>query len=420
LRRLRLTDAAVLILLAWAGLAYVNHVVGAGVRDIVEVFPLSQFAGPRIVWSGLPYAAAFLAVLFIALRLRPTPARVWVLGALLILLGNLCQGGLGLGFLAPLRFRGGARYVQAAGMVDGWASWLRSFTALQPTLYRQPQTHPPFAVLLHYALRTPAIIAAAFTTAASASIVLVWRTLRAVGARTGEALWLALLFAVIPAVNIYAGVSLDGVILTLSALFVLGLVRLEHGGRWSWSAFAALAVGLIAANALTFGAVLLVAVGLLRSVQSRQVRWAMALTLGLAAVLYVVLKLGFGYDHLQAFVTASKSENPQGFQAVAAPIHYWLTRQENIWNIAIFTSVPMLAVLLRKRPDDLTAAGVLVLLLMFITGAYRTGETARACLFIYPFLMFTLRDLPASRLRPLVAAAGVQTVLMQVLGNYGA
>jgi hypothetical protein len=419
LRRLRLTDTAVLILLAWAGLAYLNHVVGRGVHDVVEIFPLSQFAGPRIVWQGLPYAAGFLFVLLIALRLRPTPARVVILGAALIVFGNLAQGGVGLGFLAPLRFRGGSRYLQAAGMVDGWAAWLRSFTTIQRTLYRQPQTHPPFAVLLHYALRTPALISTVFTAVTSVSIALVWKTLRAAGAGAGESLWLALLFAVIPAVNIYGGVSLDGVVLTASTLFLFGLVRLERGGLWSWPAFVAVAVGLLATNALTFGGVLLVAVGLLRSAASRDVRKAMALSLALAAALYVALKLGFGYDHVRAFVTASKSENPNGFQAIAVPIHYWLTRQENIWNIAVFASVPVLAVLVRKRADGIAAAAVLVLLLMFATGAYRTGETARACLFIYPFLLLTLKDLPTSLIRPLVAAAGVQTVLMQTLGSYG-
>ena len=54
MKRLGLTDTIVLILLAWAGLAYVNHVVGSGVHDIVEIFPLSRFAGPRIMWRGLP------------------------------------------------------------------------------------------------------------------------------------------------------------------------------------------------------------------------------------------------------------------------------------------------------------------------------------------------------------------------------
>lgn len=419
MKRLKLTDTIVIILLAWVGLAHLNHVVGWGVHDVVEIFPLSQFAGPRIMWSGLPYVAAFLVVLLIALRLRPTPVRVWIFGVALILLGNLAQGGVGLGFLAPFRFRGGARYLEAAQTIDGWTEWLRSFTTIQRTLYRQPQTHPPFAVLLHHVLRTPAVISAAFTGIASVSIVLVWKTLKAAGAKAGESLWLALLFAVVPAINIYGGVSLDGVVLTTSTLFLLGLVRLERGPTWSWYAFAALAAGLFATNALTFGGLLLVAVLALRSLGSREVRKAMALCLGLAAVLYVAFSLGFGYDHVKAFVTASKSENPNGFQAIGVPIHYWLTRQENVWNIAVFASVPVLAVLVRRRPHDLSAAAVLVLLIMFLTGAYRTGETARACMFIYPFLFLTLKDLPARSIRRLVAAAGIQTILMQALGSYG-
>lgn len=61
MKRPTLADTIVLILLAWAGLAYLNHVVGEGVHDVVEIFPLSRFAGPRVVWSGLTYVAAFQA-----------------------------------------------------------------------------------------------------------------------------------------------------------------------------------------------------------------------------------------------------------------------------------------------------------------------------------------------------------------------
>lgn len=96
-----------------------------------------------------------------------------------------------------------------------------------------------------------------------------------------------------------------------------------------------------------------------------------------------------------------------------------MTRQESLWNIAIFASVPVLAVLVRKRPHNLSAAAVLVLVLMLVTGAYRTGETARACMFICPFLLLTLKDLPPPLIRRLVAAAAIQTIVMQALGSYG-
>ena len=92
---------------------------------------------------------------------------------------------------------------------------------------------------------------------------------------------------------------------------------------------------------------------------------------------------------------------------------------ENMGNIALFASLPVLAVLLRRRPHRISVTAILVLLLMFVTGAYRTGETARACMFIYPFLFLTLKDLPAPFIRRLVAAAGIQTIVMQALGSYG-
>lgn len=36
----------------------------------------------------------------------------------------------------------------------------------------------------------------------------------------------------------------------------------------------------------------------------------------------------------------------------------------------------------------LSLIGIIILLLMFLAGTYETGETARGCLYIYPFLIF--------------------------------
>jgi hypothetical protein len=61
---------------------------------------------------------------------------------------------------------------------------------------------------------------------------------------------------------------------------------------------------------------------------------------------------------------------------------------------------------------------------MFLTGAFRTGETARICLFIYPYLIFPvaayLHQCPASHgaQKRLLLVVFAQSVAMQTLGGY--
>ncbi|OHB68791.1 MAG: hypothetical protein A2V70_19090 [Planctomycetes bacterium RBG_13_63_9] len=72
----------------------------------------------------------------------------------------------------------------------------------------------------------------------------------------------------------------------------------------------------------------------------------------------------------------------------------------------------------------LSCLGIFTLLAMFLTGAFRTGETARACLFIYPYLLLPVavclhRAGGASQQRKrLLAVVFAQSVAMQTLGGY--
>ena len=50
--------------------------------------------------------------------------------------------------------------------------------------------------------------------------------------------------------------------------------------------------------------------------------------------------------------------------------------------------------------------------------AYKTGETARACLFIVGFVLILLKDISSSLLTSLISFAALQTILMQILGFY--
>jgi hypothetical protein len=203
-----------------------------------------------------------------------------------------------------------------------------------------------------------------------------------------------------------------------------------------------LTFGLIAASLLTFGAVFLVAVSVIaaawEAVVLRRWRVAVATTAAIAALAAVLATLHwcFGYDHVRAFVTASRIENPQGYRALAEPLAFLMTRIEGFWEIVLFASIGVAAVAAdrwrrRRLPGGdcpgrvrndvgawLACAGLLTLVAMFAAGAYRTGETARACLFIYPYLLLSIRGVRGPALDGLIAVAAVQTAIMQTFGGY--
>lgn len=54
---------------------------------------------------------------------------------------------------------------------------------------------------------------------------------------------------------------------------------------------------------------------------------------------------------------------------------------------------------------------------MLLTGAFRTGETARAALYVYPFVLVRLNGLPDGTVRRLACFACLQTAVMQVFGG---
>jgi hypothetical protein len=269
---------------------------------------------------------------------------------------------------------------------------------------------------------------------ASLAVPLVWHVARRVGAGRETAALLALALAALPAFNVYGAASLDGLVLAASTLSLWGWLAARGGARVRGAA--AFAAGLVAANLLSFGAVFAIAVAALLALREawveRSARGAWVWLSGLAALAAVCagLHAGFGYDHVEAFLTASRLENPRGFRGFATPLDYALTRIECVAEIALFFSLPALAVWVRERglrrpPFDLRregdrveAAGFLVMAAMFAAGAFWTGETARACLFFQPWLLLGLRDAPPRTLAAVAAAGGAQTALMQLFANF--
>lgn len=425
----------------WLVLAVINfagHKAGMNL-ETSRIFPLSVFE-PKLHRAGLPYVAAFVVVLLAWLRYGariPTVATL-AIGMALVVLGNLAQGSFYAAFIQPF-VAGNIQYYHDALGVRDWHSFLSNFNTLQAQLENHGRTHPPFAVLLHFLLLGPAydrttLMAVTFSLVGLAGIPLVWGGVRILGSNARRADELAILYSVVPAINIYAIVCLDSVIATLSALFMLATAAIMVGRplRWTLPLFA---FSIIAINLLTFGGVFFIAIAGLLAMRelliAKKLRLTIALgsTLLVAAIGIVVLEHFYGYSHVRSFLLASRLENPDGFRGFGDPINYVMTRLNDICELALFLSLATLATLFRRRivgafsfreddGDAVFATAFFVLLLMFVMGAFKKGETARACLFFYPFIMLRLRKVPDDALRSLILFAGLQSIAMQLAGSY--
>jgi hypothetical protein len=439
--RRAVTRNALILLGALVGLAVGNYALMAHGRyyGTAYYFPISVFRGPEMHAAGIPYALMLPSVLWLALRRssRLNALGVWGIALALIVLGNLAQGGFGRGFELPIA-GSSVQYYHEAVRIGDWREWLRGFQAAQQTLGVHARTHPPFAVLLHYALLKlgggrPLFLSGALTLLSSLAVLLVHSIVREVGATAGRAAAFALLFSVIPAVNVYTAVSLDGVIAMLAACLLLGLVRIVKRGL-SLSALFLLGAGLILANALTFAGLLLLAVvalvAITETVTRRKASVAVALliTLAVAAALLGSLRAHFGYDHIRAFFTAARLEQAHGGMLFRTPGVYVWTRGEDVFEMVLFASAGVVAVLFRRglrvafdvrdHMGRMLLVMITVLAASLVLGTHRTGETARACLFFYPFLILAFRGTEEPIVRALALSAGVQTAAMQLFGGY--
>ena len=407
--------------------------------DCPPHWPLSIFnpRGPHHVveWAALAATVGGGAWVIHFLRRRGFPLPyVGGFGLLLILLSNAIQG-VPKGFFNPIAGgRAPEQYYHDALHVSSVATLLRNFAILQPLLHTHARTHPPGAVLLFYGLHTclgllPWQIAVVF--AGAATLLSAWAFPRLVRnvlpsdrAFSGYG---TLLFLLLPAVQIYYCATLDAVI---AALLLCSLAVWSDSPTRRNTLLASAFVA--AASFLTFGVVWVVpALITLDAARGRYTRW-LALLVALA-VFYVVLKGLTGFDYLAAARLASHLENPRGFRLLVEPISYAFTRIEDVSEILVFFGPFLTALLwrgLRRNPSTentrdaraLFAGGTTSLLLLFLSGAFHTGETARACLFLYPILLLpvlsTMRTAEERDRTLLLLLVLAQTVLMQACGNY--
>jgi hypothetical protein len=359
-------------------------------------------------------------------------AEVAVFGTLLLLGSNAVQGTVH-GFVRPTSGGTIQYYHDARRYAARPLAFLQEFNQLQPTLNDHGRTHPPGAVLLFQGLirltgDSPAAISIFIALAASIVSAFSLRLLLSIQLPKAAPEPGVFLLLLLPAVQIYYCASLDAVI----AALLLGVVALFSLPP-TFGRSVASAACLAAASFLTFGFVWVIPLLLMVEANRWGGRRSLIRLAGIIMFLFAVygtLYLSCGFSYVIALRTAARLENPDGFRLLAEPLSYLFTRLEDLAEIALFTGPVLLSITIQNfkqfRREHAPASRIYVTALvtlaaLFLTGAYRTGETARACLFICPYLLLPVISSvyfePMHR-RWLMGAVFAQTLLMQLVGRY--
>ena len=422
----------------------VAHVVAVQAYQAMGATRYATFWPFNTFYPHLPTAdrvvPALVAVAILAAGLaharrhgfRLVPVLLVALGTLVA--GNLVQGWQD-GFvqnLADGTAHDGGQYYWDALEVRDPVGFVRDFEAIQPTLRIHSQTHPPGSVLLfwagHHALGDVGLMSLAIAgVSALVSGLALYGILRREHGGDVPAYGTLLYFA-LPAVQVYYLASTDALI---ASLFLAALWFHLHPKASVGVPGAFLCLALAAF--LTFLAGFMVVLLYLHALWTRRGLVRAVLVGTLLVGLGIAANVGLGYDYVNSFRIASHVENPEGFRLVAHPADYLLSRAMGLLEILVFVGPVVILVAMRgwrRLPRQrhgfhaLLAAAAVLTGLMFFAGVFRTGETARAALFLQPFVLLAAvegaSDAGATfRERALlVGAVFLQAVAMQVFGEW--
>ena len=428
-----------LAIVIWVVLASVNFYYQrqGGYTGTGILFPISVIYPNQFLWSGFLFAFLFLFFGILIFRnVERLSIFFVILSAIaLIILGNLSQGNFDVAFLQPFYLKGRQYYTDALQINDA-GLWLKDFSKNLDHFQLHTKTHPPFVTLLHYGILHVSNIetlAITFLALGCLSFPLFYQILKYLKFPELRIKQMLLLLGIIPSVNIYLLVSIDALVLTSTLLFLLGFARVFYYRKIDSFAFLYIILGLVLTNLLTFSGLYLFAfLGCISFYFLIKGKWSfVGLSLMNTAVFVIVFVLIFaltGYNQLETFRLASQSENPDGFRLFHQPFVYLMTRLEDVSEILLFLSFGFLAVLFSKKSKTLVfgnndinvmfLSSIIALSAMFLTGAYGTGETARACLFIVPYFLILLKNVDDSVFRIMFYICLFQTFGMQMIGNF--
>jgi len=360
-----------------------------------------------------------------------------LIGIVLIMGTNIIHG-LWKGFVTPNEGSGGLTFHWEALEIVNPYDFIRTHNDRQENMHLHARTHPPGAVLLYYLLYkifffSGLISAAILIISAVFSSYFLYKILKR-EINEGISLYITFLFLLIPAIQVYYLANIYAIVTTL----ILGVIYFYmHPNNKIGLSVTIVFLFLIAS--LTF--MLVFVLGLLfcfeslKSFKTKSIKnffnlYIISLCLFIFFVVFLVL---FDFNYIVSFLYASKEENPQGFRLFADPYDYFITRIEDILEILFFFG-PFLFILLKRgipimkkeSPDFhlLMVSAIIILLTLFLAGVYQTGETARACSYIYPFLLFPIafyfndNNFSLKEKNKLLILVFVQAIMMQAMGYY--
>ncbi len=389
---------------------------------------------------GLSAFIVFVICLWILEKTSYRISLVFIFAYILIVVTTLTHG-IQYGFYAPISANAqtetlipysqqGQEYFHEAIKIDDPIAFYKNYNEIQPSLSMHAHTHPPGAVLtiyfLYRLLGDPALISIAVLLIALVSTMyFFYKCISSITYNLPPG-FAPFLLTLLPAISIYYLATIDAIIAALMSGIVYFFCFAQGKG------YVILAmIFLIVVFHLTFVSLFILPVLVGYDLLTRRsLKRSFIVMSGLIGG-HLLLYLAFGYNPIESFHAASIHENPEGFMLFVDPVNYLFTRLEGVAEILLFFGPFMLILFIRSikttkfGPHDiLTILGCLTVFAMFAVGTFRTGETARALIFIYPFLLFPIvrylnetSTLQVSRMQIAILVFS-QTLCMQLFGFY--
>jgi hypothetical protein len=287
---------------------------------------------------------------------------------------------------------GEIQYYHEAIKIDNVFVFLREYNMIQESLSQHSKIHPPGATLFYFLLYKlfvyPFIISIIIMLISLVSIFYLYFYLK----RKYDKKWAifgTLLFIFIPSVQIYFLSSLDAAI----CFSFIGL--LYHFHYWKNKKIdyhAVLSICYLLFISLLTYLVIIIYLLLLVYMIRRKHYFKILILITILIVFYIIFLFIFNFNYISGFLTAFNTEK----LILSSPSSYIFTRLEAIAEFIFFLG-PLLSFLCykslkvkKKNENELLKYIFIIVLIFFILGAYRTGETARGLLFIYPLILIAI------------------------------
>ena len=413
---------------------------------------LPSLEGVLIAGVAILLLAGFILALKRSEYKLPSLSVLVVAGLFLILLTNLIHG-WSMGIESTIS--GMSEMYWDITKVVTPISFISNYNSLQANLSLHAQTQPPGAVLTIHLLslifQEPAAMAIGLSVIAGLFSAFFINRIYEQIFNKETAKYGALLYLLLPAIQVYYLANIYAIVATLATASLYFYLHANKIVRMVGT-FVSIFLGTFISFLFVYIPLALLLYELLAmrsSSQNEQIGNKLShafsslstliiVCLGIGLT-YIMLNIVLGFNYVDAFLYASSLENPGGFMLFSNLSNYVVTRLEDFLDIVVFFG-PVLGVLayegLRSmrtaRAQDrniskaynLTIASLVALLLLFLTGAPKKGETARICMFVLPFLLipvlFHLDSNSFSRIEKMKLLLLVfgQAIVMQLFATY--